>query len=127
MADAKKRVAVIEDDRFLSTLIKTRLEREGLEVVQCFDGEQAVAWLRNNKPDALILDLIMPKMSGFDVLEAMSMDPQMNTIPVIVLSNLAQESDVEKAKRYGAKEYFVKVRISIDAVASRVKALLDGK
>lgn len=119
-----KRVLIVEDENFLSFLIKARLEKEGLKGFQAFDGEQALDWLRSNKPDLIVLDLILPKMSGFEVLESMSIDPQLSGIPVIILSNLAQESDIEKAKQLGAKEYFVKVRISTDEIVKRVKSLL---
>ncbi len=120
-----KKILVVEDENFLSSLIKARLEKEAFQVIQAFDGEEAVNWLRNNRPDLIILDLILPKMSGFEVLEAVSMDPQLSQTPVVILSNLAQDSDIEKAKRLGAKEYFVKVRISTDEVIQRVKSLMQ--
>lgn len=120
-------VLIVEDDRFLSTLIKTRLAKEGFETRQAFNGDEALAALRSAPADLIILDLIMPKMSGFEFLEAKSLDPQISQIPVIVLSNLAQDSDVEKAKQFGAKEYFVKVRISIDSIADKVKEIIVTK
>lgn len=121
----QKTILIIEDENFLSSLLKARLEKESFACVQAFDGEEAVNWLRNNRPDLIICDLILPKMSGFEVMEFISIDPQLATVPVVVLSNLAQESDVEKAKQLGAKEYFVKVRISTDDVIKRVKVLLS--
>lgn len=123
MADTKS-ILIVEDDRFLSTLIKTRLDKEGFEVRQAFDGSEALTLLRTKVSDCIVLDLIMPKMSGFEFLETLSQDPALGKIPVIVLSNLAQDSDVEKAKRFGAKEYFVKVRISVDSIVTKIKELL---
>ncbi len=120
----KKTVFVIEDDRFLSSLLKARLEKDGFAVVQVFDGADALNVLKQAKPDLIVLDLILPKASGFEVLETISMNPLMNRIPVIVLSNLAQESDVLKAKQFGATEYFVKVKVSIDQLVNKIKSVL---
>ncbi len=115
---------VIEDDRFLSTVIKARLEKMGAEVTQAFDGEEALANLLRQKPNLIILDLIMPKKTGFDVLEKISNTPELKTIPVVILSHLAQESDIEKAKQLGATAYFVKVKVSIDEVVEKVASLM---
>jgi len=121
-----KAVMVIEDDKFLSSLIKTRLEGDGYKVLQSFNGEEAIEAIKDgkSKPDLIILDLIMPKLSGFEVLEAFSTNPELNKIPVIVLSNLAQDSDIEKASRLGATEFFVKIRISVDDLAKKVKSMI---
>lgn len=119
-----KSVLIVEDDRFLSTLIKTRLDKENFQVRQAFEGGEALTMLRAQAADCIVLDLIMPKMSGFEFLETLSQDPALSKIPVIVLSNLAQDSDVEKAKKFGAREYFVKVRISIDSIVAKIKELL---
>ncbi len=123
MADAKK-VMIIDDDKFLSSLIKARLEKEGLVVLQSFDGEKAVEMLRTEHPNLIILDLIMPKVNGFEVLQTISITPQLEGVPIIIVSNLAQDSDVQKAKELGAKEYFVKVKISIDELLQKIRALL---
>jgi DNA-binding response OmpR family regulator len=123
MADARK-VMIIEDDRFLSTVIKAQLEKAGLVAVQAFDGNEALELLKENKPDLIILDLIMPKATGFEVLERIAASGELKTIPVIILSHLAQESDIAKAKSLGAIQYFVKVKVSIDEVIGKVKSLL---
>lgn len=115
---------IIEDDRFLSSLIKARLEKDGFGIVQAFDGEEALELLKKEKPSLFVLDLIMPKVSGFEVLEAISLNPEANKTPVIILSNLAQDSDIEKARRLGATEYFVKIRVSIDDLVNKVESIL---
>ena len=126
MADGGKKIMVIEDDRFLSTLVKARLEKEGFLIVQAFDGEEALTMLREIEPPSLIiLDLIMPKVTGFELLQTVSITPGLASIPVIILSNLAQDSDIEKAKQLGAKEYFVKVKVSIDDLVGKIKALVQ--
>jgi len=119
-----KKVIIIEDDRFLSSLIKARLEKDGYVVIQAFDGNEAVSLLKKEVPDLIILDLIMPKVTGFEVLEEVSMMPEVSKTPVVILSNLAQDSDIEKAKRLGAAEYFVKVRVSIDDLIKTVENIV---
>ncbi len=123
MLEELKRVMIIEDDNFLSSLMKVRLEKEGFTVMQAFDGEEAIELLKTDRPDLIVLDLIMPKVMGFEVLQTISMTPELEKTPVIILSNLAQDSDIQKAKEFGAKEYFVKVKISIDDIVKRVKTL----
>lgn len=123
MPEAKK-VLIIEDDKFLSSLVKSRLEKDGYIAFQAFDGEEAINFLDKDQPDLIVLDMIMPKVQGFEILEKLSTDPQLSGIPVIVLTNLGQESDMVKAKRLGATEYFVKVKVSIDDLVQRIKALL---
>ena len=120
-----RKIMVIEDDRFLSTLVKARLEREGFQIAQAFDGEEALDILRReSSPALIILDLIMPKVTGFELLQTISITPGLASIPVVILSNLAQDSDIEKAKQLGAKEYFVKVKVSIDDLVGKIKTLV---
>lgn len=116
---------VIEDDPFLSSILKARLEKDGFTVIQAFNGEEALTKLHGETlPGLVILDLIMPKMSGFEVLQSISIDPQLNKIPVVVVSNLGQQGDVEKAKGFGAIDYFVKMRMSIDELLVKIKGII---
>jgi DNA-binding response OmpR family regulator len=115
---------IIEDDRFLSSLMKARLEKDGFTVIQGFDGEEAMQLFKQQVPDLIILDLIMPKITGFEVLQTISLAPELQKVPVVILSNLAQDSDIEKARQLGAKEYFVKVKVSIDDLVGRIKTLV---
>jgi DNA-binding response OmpR family regulator len=119
-----KKVMIIEDDHFLSSLMKARLEKEGFTVSQAFDGEEAIQALKQDLPSLIILDLIMPKVTGFEVLQMISITPQLDKVPVVILSNLAQDSDIQKAQELGAKEYFVKVKVSIDDLVGRIKTLV---
>ncbi len=124
MEEGVKKVMLVEDDRFLSSLIKARLEKDGFTVTQAFDGEQAIQILMADRPNLVILDLIMPKTNGFEVLKTISLTPGLADTPVIIVSNLAQDSDIEKARQLGAKEYFVKVKISIDDLVDKIKSLV---
>ncbi|MDE2173650.1 MAG: response regulator [Patescibacteria group bacterium] len=121
-----KKVMIVEDDRFLSSLIKARLEKDGFTVLQAFDGAEAIERLKEEKPDLIILDLIMPKVTGFEVLQSISITPGLEKVPVVILSNLAQDSDIEKARQLGAREYFVKVKISIDDLIGKIKDLVPA-
>ncbi|RME59664.1 response regulator [Candidatus Parcubacteria bacterium] len=119
-----KKVLLAEDDKFLSTLLRAKLLKEGFDVQQAFDGEEAYRYLRDYKPDVMILDIIMPNVSGFEFLEKISVDPQLNRIPIIVLTNLGQDEDVEKAKRLGVAAYFIKTNTSISDVVEAIKSTL---
>jgi DNA-binding response OmpR family regulator len=127
MPDTETKILIIEDDRFLSSILKGRLEKEGFQVIQAFDGDEGLDTLKTLRPNLILLDLIMPKKSGFEVLEAMSADPELSSIPVMIASNLGQESDIEKAKSLGAIDYYVKVRTSIDQLAAMVRQAVQGK
>ena len=124
MPTDSKKIMIVEDDHFLSSLMKARLEKEGFEVVQAFDGEEAIETLRKVVPSLVILDLIMPKVTGFEVLQMLSITPQLDKIPVVIVSNLAQDSDIEKARQLGAREYFIKVKVSIDDLIGKIKTLV---
>jgi len=124
MSDGAKIIMIIEDDRFLSSLMKARFEKDGFTTVQAFDGAEAMQLLKQSPvPNLIILDLIMPKVTGFEVLQSISITPGLDKVPVVILSNLAQDSDIQKARQLGAKEYFVKVKVSIDDLVARAKEL----
>ncbi len=125
MADAPK-VLIAEDDHFLSSLLKARLEKENFSVKQTFDGEETLSVLKEFEPDLIVLDLIMPRLSGFEFLEKISIDPQYNQIPVIVVTNLGQDNDVQKAKQLGVEEYFVKAKTSIDDLVTTIKGYVKS-
>jgi CheY-like chemotaxis protein len=122
---AEPSILIIEDDRFLSSILKGRLEKEGLRVSQAFDGDEGIAKIKEDKPNLILLDLIMPKTSGFDVLAKLAADPELASIPVVIASNLGQDSDIEKAKSLGARDYYVKVRTSVDELAHMVRDMIS--
>ena len=117
-------ILIIEDDHFLSSILKSRLEKESFKVLQAFDGNEGLEVLKNKHPELILLDLILPGVSGFEVLETLGADPATSDIPVIVVSNLGQEADIQKAKELGAVDYYVKVRTSIDDLAKVAKNLI---
>ncbi|PIR89098.1 MAG: response regulator [Candidatus Harrisonbacteria bacterium CG10_big_fil_rev_8_21_14_0_10_40_38] len=121
------KILLVEDDQFLSALLKTRLEKEKFEVIAAHDGPEALQALRSVKPDLILLDIILPGKSGFDILEEMRSDPQLQDkkdVPVIIISNLGQESDMERGKELGVVDYFVKARVSIDELVKKVNSFI---
>lgn len=124
MGDAVRRVLLAEDDRFLRKAAETALKRHGFTVVAAVDGEEALRLARAEPPDLVLLDLIMPKMQGFEVLRALKADPATAPIPVVILSNLGQDGDVKQAMDAGAAGYFVKANLSLQDLVKRVGELV---
>lgn len=122
--DGAKKILLVEDEPMLSNLLRQRLEKEGFLVVTAHDGVEAVSLLKQEKPALILLDIILPKMSGFEVMEAMKSDPTIQAAPVVVVSNLGQESDVERGQSLGAVGYFVKAQMSVEDLVSKIKEFL---
>ncbi len=120
------RVLLAEDDRFLRKAAETALKRQGFTVLPAVDGEEALRMARAETPDIVLLDLIMPKLQGFEVLRSLKADPATAKIPVIILSNLGQESDVKQAMEAGAAGYFVKANLSLQDLVKRVGEVVGG-
>lgn len=118
-----KKILLIEDDPFLSSLLKTKIQKNGFDVVWAADGEAALENLRKSDFDLILLDIILPKKTGFEVLEEMRMDPQLHAkkTPVMIISNLGQEEDIKRGQEFGVVEYLIKAKISIDDLVNRVK------
>lgn len=119
-----RRILLAEDDRFLRKAAEVRLRRAGHVVVTAADGEEALAVARSTPVDLILLDLIMPKVQGFEVLRALKADPATRDVPVIVMTNLSQDLDREQALRCGAAGYLVKANLSLDAVVAEVARAL---
>ena len=116
------RILLAEDDRFLRKAAETMLKRAGFTVIPAADGEEALRLAREHVPDLMLLDLIMPKMQGFDVLKELKGAPETAGIPVSVLSNLGQDSDVQLARERGAHDYIIKSNIALEQLVERVRA-----
>ena len=116
------RILLAEDDRFLRKAAETMLKRAGFTVIPAADGEEALRLAREPVPDLMLLDLIMPKMQGFDVLKELKGAAETAGIPVIVLSNLGQDSDVQLARERGAHDYIIKSNIALEQLVERVRA-----
>lgn len=118
----KKLVLLVEDDPFLSNILMMKLQKEGLNVIHAVDGDDALTKLNEGDYEMVLLDLILPKKNGFEVLETMRRDSRFENTPVIIVSNLGQDSDMEKARSLGVIDYIVKERLSIDDLVNKVKS-----
>ena len=120
----KKKVMIVEDDEHISKVYEIKLAKEGYATSLAVDGDEAVAKITSEKPDLILLDLMIPKKDGFGVLEDIKKVPELAGIPVIALSNLGQQSDQDRALGLGANEYLVKVDYPIQEVVDRIKGYL---
>src|SRR3989344_7952463 len=121
-----KSVLIIEDDFYVTRAYSIKLEKEGINVLSVSDGEAAVEFFKkNNLPNLVILDLMLPKKSGFEVLKEMKSNAQWKNVPVIVLSNIGAQEDIQKIKELGIAEYLIKADIGIDEVVEKVKKYLQ--
>ena len=122
-----KRILLVEDDQYQRKAEEALLRLRGYDVVIAVDGEEALERLtKPERPDLIVLDLIMPKLSGFEVLKRIKADPGTSAIPVIVLSNLSQESDRRQVLEAGAVEYLVKAHMTLKEVVERIEAVLKN-
>jgi DNA-binding response OmpR family regulator len=116
-----KRILFVEDDDALASVYLVRLEAEGFEVQRVANGEDALAAAINFKPDLVLLDVMMPKVSGFDVLDILRNTPETANLKIIMLTALSQESDKKRAQDLGVDDYLVKSQVVISDVIDRIK------
>ncbi|MFA5029193.1 MAG: response regulator [Patescibacteria group bacterium] len=118
-------ILIVEDDIFLADLYRTKFELEGFKVFVGYDGEKGLELASKNLPQVILLDLVLPKMSGFQVLEALKNDKRLREVPVILLTNLSQKADVEKGLSLGANDYLIKAHFMPSEVVNKIKKLVD--
>ena len=119
------KILLVEDDDGLANVYKTRLEAEGFDVKRVANGEDALASALEFKPDLILLDVMMPKVSGFDVLDILRNTPETAQVKVVMLTALSQETDKQKADKLGADDYLVKSQVVIADVVERIKHHLN--
>lgn len=119
--DKKYKILLVEDDTALSSVYKSRLELEGFEVREVNDGEKALASALDFSPDMILLDAMMPKISGFDVLDIIRNTKETSSVKVIMLTALSQSKDKERAETLGVDEYLVKSQVVIGDVVTKIK------
>lgn len=117
----QKKILVVEDDGTLANVYKSRLELEGFEVEHVANGELALSKAVEFKPDLIVLDAMMPKINGFDVLDILRNTPETMNVRVIMLTALSQPKDKERATKLGADDYLVKSQVVISDVVDRIK------
>ncbi len=124
MAADKSKILVVEDDKFLIKAYQEKLTREGFDVALAFDGGEALKQYKAQKPEVILLDLVMPFMDGFTFLEELAKMTDVKKAKVIVLSNLGQPEDIERAKKLGAVDYMVKSDLSMKEVVDKINGWL---
>ncbi len=121
----KKEVLVIEDDKYLCDIYRENLEGIGLKVIIAHNGVEGLKRIKKEKPDLILLDLVLPEKKGLDVLREIKEDKKLKNIPVIILSNLGEEEDIKKGIGLGASDYMVKIKFAPDEVIKKIKSILD--
>ncbi len=119
-----KKILIVEDDKFLRELISQKLVKEGYDIVEAVDGEEGVKKVKEDKPDLVLLDLILPGADGFEVLSRVKSDPLLVPIPIIILSNLGQKDDIEKGLKLGAVDYLIKAHFTPAEIIEKIKIIL---
>jgi CheY-like chemotaxis protein len=119
-----KTIVLADDEQFIAVAYNDGLTRAGYTVTVAHDGEEALAKIKEVKPDIILLDLIMPKMDGFAVLKEVKNTPELANIPVMILSNLSQATDDNEAKKLGAVDFLVKAEISLQDLIDHIKKVL---
>ena len=117
----KKKILLVEDDEVLASVYRARLEMEGFEVEEVHDGEKALSVAINFRPNLILLDVMMPKINGFDVLDILKNTPETMNMRIIMLTALSQEADRDRAEKLGVDDYLVKSQVVIADVIERVK------
>ena len=119
-----KKILLVEDEPALQESFKTIFAGKGYQLLQAMDGEEGLTLMRATKPDLVLLDLVLPKKHGFEVLKEMKSDAELKNLPVIVLTNLENSEDVEKALELGTTTYLVKANYSLEEIAQKVEEAL---
>jgi CheY-like chemotaxis protein len=121
-----RRILVVEDDKFLGQLLSRRMTQEKFNFKLVTSGEDALTEAKSNKPDFVVLDLLLPGMNGYEVLERLKGDPKLKDIPVLVLSNLGQQAEKDRAFELGAAGFMVKAESDLDDVLKAIRGFGTG-
>ncbi|MCD6549996.1 response regulator [bacterium] len=124
MSSVKNKILIVEDDKFLRDLLARKLIKEGYEISVAVDGEEALRKVKEEKPNLILLDLILPGIGGFDVLAQIKKDAELAEIPVIILSNLGQKDDIEKGLKLGAMDYLIKAHFAPGEIIEKIKKVI---
>jgi len=117
----------VEDDKFLSEMYVVKLTESGFDVDVAGDGEEGLAKIKEQKPDLVLLDIVLPKLDGFEILRQIKSDPSLKNVSVIALTNLGQKEEVEKGLKLGADDYIIKAHFTPTEVVAKAKKVLEKK
>lgn len=118
-------ILLIDDDTFLIRIYQTKLELEGYKVLTAQDGEKGLAIIRKHKPDLILLDAVLPKINGFDLIKKIKRNKILSQIPVIFLTNLSSQQDIKKALDLGVSDYLIKAQAMPDEVIQKINKTLE--
>ncbi len=119
----KQNILVIEDDSFLRDLLKKKLESFGFQVSEAIDGDKGIKKAKEEKPDLILLDLLLPTTDGFEVLSRVKQESSTSSIPVVILSNLGQKEDIDRCMKLGATDYLIKAQSTPDDIVAKIITL----
>ncbi|MCK5413618.1 MAG: response regulator [Candidatus Pacebacteria bacterium] len=121
------KIVLAEDDDFLRDICETKLKKEGFSVIAACNGVEALAKIKEENPNIILLDIIMPEMDGFEVLKKIKEIPEKASIPVIMLTNLGQTSEIEKGFALGAEDYIIKAHFTVGEIIEKVREIIEKK
>ena len=124
--ESSRRVLSVEDDKFLSSLVARKLSAAGFVMSHASSGEDALKMIKEDKPALVLLDILLPEMSGFEVLEKIKSDPMIKDTPVILFSNLGQKEDVDKGLKLGAEKFIIKATVVLDDSVREIEQFLGS-
>ncbi len=125
VAICMKKILIIEDDDFFRELIRKKLlSNKNFEIIEAIDGEKGIEAMKEKKPDLVLLDLLLPNVDGFEVLSRAKGDSDISKIPIIILSNLGQQEDIEKALKLGANDYLIKSQFDINQIVDKIISIV---
>lgn len=116
-----KKILLVEDEKIMINLLQKKLTQEGYDVKVAVNGEEGLKAMKEEKPDIVLLDIIMPKMGGFEVMEEMGKDPVLREIPIVIISNSGQPVELDKARELGAKDWLIKTEFDPQEVLEKVE------
>ena len=120
-----KKILIIEDDEFLRAIAAKKIKTDGYDVAVAIDGPSALEIAKTEKPDLILLDLLLPGLSGFEVLEKLRGEAEFKATPILIFSNLGQADDIAKAKSLGSTDFLVKANFTLEEVSTKIKSYLS--
>ncbi|PIS34360.1 MAG: response regulator [Parcubacteria group bacterium CG08_land_8_20_14_0_20_43_9] len=123
----QEHILIIEDDKFLRELISRKLLSDGFKIEEAIDGEEGLRKIEEVKPDLILLDLILPGLDGFEVLERIKDNPSTSAVPVLILSNLGQRDEIERGLKLGAVDFLVKAHFTPEEIVDKIKIIFEKR
>ena len=124
MAKKKKTILIVEDDKYLSKAYAIKIKNAGFDILMTDNGSDGLSVAKDKKPDLIVLDLLLPRIDGFEFLKRIKADQELKNIPVITISVLGQKTDQEKALSLGAEAYFIKTDYKLEEIIEKIKGYI---